>query len=84
MQLWRNRQTRYFEGVVRTLSYGFKSHQLHQSGKSYPTTDSFFYFLMGLDALTKMTSKKGLHFLKESVIITTFNEKGGGLCRKTG
>ena len=29
MRLWRNWQTRYFEGVVRAISYGFKSHQPH-------------------------------------------------------
>ncbi len=28
-RLWRNWQTRYFEGVVNESSYGFKSHQPH-------------------------------------------------------
>ncbi len=50
-RLWRNWQTRYFEGVVNESSYGFKSHQPHHLAFSSGIGLGFFDAHFALDKM---------------------------------
>ena len=50
-RLWRNWQTRYFEGVVNESSYGFKSHQPHHLKVCSGSCLSFFDANFALDKM---------------------------------